>query len=127
MKKLCLISVVVICGLLCFAPLAFCGVDMVSIQFDSGTLYGIVRSADLSTWELVSINVSTGALTAIGGTNSFGTSSSTIVGFGENTCINSTGHIIYAIKGGTSDGNDSYIISINTQTGAVTVSPALHF
>jgi len=124
MKKLCLISVMVICGLLCFAPLAFCVVYIKSIEFDSdsGNLYGIVL--DESTYKFVSINLSTGLLTAIN--SNIG---SQLYYFHRcGTAINPTAHILYAIR--TGDGihfGYDYILSINTQTGAVTVSPAFHF
>jgi len=119
MKKL-LILAMVVCLLLCFAPLAFCLVYVVSIDFDSG-LYGIV--IDGSTYKFVSINVSTGLLTTI---NSNITNTGSKPGFVTATCIDPATHTYYFLRGGTV-GQDSEIVSINTGTGAVTVSPALHF
>lgn len=123
MKKLYLISVMVICGLLCFAPLAFCGVSLVSIGFNSGTLYGIV--GDGSVCKFVSISVSTGLMTVIN-SNIGPKVDFSVLNILSGSCIDSATNTYYAVKAGVAQ-VASTIISINLGTGAVTVSPELHF
>jgi hypothetical protein len=122
MKKLCLISVMVICGLFCFAHLGFC-VDLIMIGYDANTstLVGITDATPNN--QFVSINFSTGLLTLLNSNVSV-----TTEGGGWDSAL----HTVSCVGGGTfyairhRSGN-CILIGINTGTGVLTESPALHF
>ncbi len=117
MKKLSLISVMVVCMSLCFAPVAS-SVEFYAGEYDNGTFYAITTSN-----QLVSINPSTGLMTIINSNVGDLRSGKSFHG----KSIDPNTHIWYGLKGDAGVNGSGYVVMINVQTGAVTVSPALHF
>jgi len=113
MKKLFLVSVMVIFGLFCFARLGSC-VEMTMLGCSDTALVGITGS------QFVSINFATGLLTELN-SNVGGSGTNLHVGGGWG-CVG--GGTFYAIR---DKSGSSYVIGIDVSTGTLTESPALHF
>ncbi len=127
MKKLAVILCLLV-GLL-FSSNAF-GVGLWMIDYDSSSskLVGVTieLGATYVNPKFVSINPSTGLLTVIN--SNLGSAASGWHGVLKSvrgSCIDSANHIFYVILN-DNDGN-GYVVQINTSTGVVTTSPALHY